>query len=402
MLIGIAAHAHRDLERMYAVVIGDARFSVGFGRHDLAHFVCERLADIGLRERDAVHLRHIARNAIGTRSVSEATVGIRQAGFGLGSGNCAFLVHPMNAEGELISCHVAAVQRLLDGDAGELRILLVLVLELRRAVVIAYLGDQLALMVIGHLNRNLVHMAIEHDAAGCGARCIKIVAAVLILLHRERIRAGLLERHLAKGEPSLIARLRAAHLSFVGVLRNDDAAVVNCLLRSLICRAQLEAERLAFRHITAGQHLGTVNRSIALELSGLGVVRVFETEHGAGDRLFVLVVLGVQHENRFSVLAILNALDGHLHSPNRRVIHHAGRVESLVRQDISHGTPRIADLDHLDDLVLEGGLVLPGRNIVKRERRLRERDAAARLDCGQGAIPHLAVPLVIDAHRVFV
>ena len=184
MLVGIAAHAHRNLERMHAVVIGDAGLSIGFGGHDLTHLVCERLADIGLRERDAVHLRHIARNAIGTRSVGEAAVGIRQAGFGIfrrhGIG-----FHAMDAEGELISCHIAAVQRLLDGDAGELRILLVLVLELRRPVVVAHLGDQFARIVIGHRDRNLVHMAIEHDAAGCGARCIKILAAVLILLHRE-------------------------------------------------------------------------------------------------------------------------------------------------------------------------------------------------------------------------
>ena len=83
MLVGIAAHAHRNLERMHAVVIGDAGLSIGFGGHDLTHLVCERLADIGLRERDAVHLRHIARNAIGTRSVGEAAVGIRQAGFGI-------------------------------------------------------------------------------------------------------------------------------------------------------------------------------------------------------------------------------------------------------------------------------------------------------------------------------
>ena len=397
MLVGIAAHTHRDLERMYAVVVGDAGFSLGVGRHDLAHFVCERLADVGLRERDAVHLRHIARDAIGTRSVGEAAVGSRQASFSLGSGNRAVLVNAMDAEGELISCHVAAFQRLLDGDAGELRLLLVLVLELRRPVVVFHHGDQLALMAIGHRDRNLVHMAIEHDAAGYDARCIKIVAAVLILLHRERIRAGLAERHLAEGEPSLIARLRAAHHGFVGALRDDDVAGFDGLLRGIIRRAQLEAERLAFRHIAASQHLGAVNRRIALELSGIGLVRVIEAEHGAGNRLFaiVFVVLGAQ----FKLAA--NIRDGHLRGPNRRVIHHAGRVEGLVLQDISHGTPRIADLDRLDDLVLEGRLVLPGRNIVKRERCLRERDAAACLDRGQSAIPHLAAPLMIDARHAF-
>ena len=293
----------------------------------------------------------------------------------------------MDAEGELISCHVAAVQRLLDGDAGELRLLLVLVREHRPVVVIAHLGDQLALMAIGHRDRNLVDVTIEHDAAGCGAHFIKSLTAVLVLLHHERIRAGLAERHLAEGEPSLIARLRAAHLSFVGVLRNDDAAVVNCLLRSLICHAQLETERLVFRHIAAGQHLGAVNRRIALELGGLGFVRVLEAEHGAGNRLFaiVLVVVGAQ----FKLAA--NIRDGHLRGPHRPVIHHASRVEGLVIQDISHGTPRIADLDHLDDLVIEGRLVLSGRNIVKRERRLRERDAAARLDCSQNAAPFAAI-----------
>ena len=83
--------------------------------------------------------------------------------------------------------------------------------------------------------------------------------------------------------------------------------------------------------------------------------------------------------------------DGHLRGPHRPVIHHASRVEGLVIQDISHGTPRIADLDHLDDLIIEGRLVLSGRNIVKRERRLRERDAAARLDRGQNAAPFAAI-----------
>ena len=170
---------------MHAVIIGDAGFSVCRGGHDLAHFVRERLADIGLRERDAAHLRHIARDTIGTRSVGEAAVGIRQAFFSLGSGNRTFLVHAMDAEGELISCHVATVHRLLNGDAGELRILLVFILELRRPVVVAHLGDQLALMTIGHLDRNLVDVTIGHDAAGCGARFIKILAAVLIFLHRE-------------------------------------------------------------------------------------------------------------------------------------------------------------------------------------------------------------------------
>ena len=303
----------------------------------------------------------------------------------------------MDAEGELISCHIAAVQRLPNGDTGELRILLVLVLELRRPVVVAHLGDQLALMVISHRDRNLVDVTIEHDAAGCGAHFIKIVAAVLILLHRERIRAGLLERHLTEGERSLSTRLRTAHHGFFGTLRDDDAAIVNGLLRGVIRRAQLEAERLAFRHITAGQHLGTVNRRIALELGGLGFVRVLEAEHGAGNRLFaiVLVVHGAQFKRA------TNVRDGHLRGPHRLVVHHAGRVEGLVRQDISHGTPRIADLDHLDDLVVEGGVERFGIEIPERERRLRERDAAACLDRGQGAIPHLAAPLAIDAHRAF-
>ena len=397
MLVGIAAHTHRDLERMHALVVGDAGFSICRSGHDLAHFVRERFADIILRECDSVHLRHIARDAIGTRSVGEAAVGIRQASFGFGSGNCAFLIHAMDAEGELISRHIAAVQHLLNGDAGELRILLVLVLELRRPVVVAHLGDQLALTVISHRDRNLVDVTIEHDAAGCGAHFIKIVAAVLILLHRERIRAGLLERHLTEGERSLSTRLRTAHHGFFGTLRDDDAAIVNGLLRGIIRRAQLEAERLAFRHITAGQHLGTVNRRIALELGGLGFVRVLEAEHGAGNRLFaiVLVVLGAQFKRA------TNVRDGHLRGPHRLVVHHAGRVEGLVRQDISHGTPRIADLDHLDDLVVEGGVERFGIEIPERERRLRERDAAACLDRGQGAIPHLAAPLVIDAHRAF-
>ena len=327
MLVGIDAHTHRNLERMHAVIIGDAELAIAFGGHDLAHFVCERLADISLRECDSVHLRHIARDAIGTRSVGEAAVGIRQASFGFGSGNCAFLIHAMDAEGELISCHIAAVQRLLNGDAGELRILLVLVLELRRPVVVAHLGDQLALMVISHRDHNLVDVTIEHDAAGCGAHFIKIVAAVLILLHRERIRAGLLERHLTEGERGLIARLRALHHSFGGTLWGDDVAGVDGFLRSLIGRAQLEAERLAFRHIAAGQHLGAVNRRIALELGGLGFVRVIEAEHSAGNRLFaiVLVVLGAQ----FKFAA--NVRDGHLRGPHRLVVHHAGRVEGLVR-----------------------------------------------------------------------
>ena len=397
MLVGIAAHTHRDFERMHALVVGDAGFSICRSGHDLAHFVRERFADIILRECDSVHLRHIARDAIGTRSVGEAAVGIRQASFGFGSGNCAFLIHAMDAEGELVSCHIAAVQRLLNGDAGELRILLVLVLELRRPIVVAHLGNQLALMVISHRDRNLVDVTIEHDAAGCGAHFIKIVAAVLILLHRERIRAGLLERHLTEGERSLSTRLRTAHHDFVGALRDDDVAGDLGILRSVIGCAQLEAERLAFRHIAAGQHLGAVNRRIALELGGLGVVRVIEAEHSAGNRLFaiVLVVLGAQ----FKFAA--NVRDGHLRGPHRLVVHHAGRVEGLVRQDVSHGTPCIVDLDHLDDLVFEGSLGRSGRNIVKRERCLRERDAAACLDRGQGAIPHLAAPLMINARHAF-
>ena len=397
MLAVFAAYAHRDLERIHTLVVGDAGFSVCRGGHDLAHFVCERLADISLRERDAVHLRHFARDAIGTRSVGEAAVGNRQAIIGLGGGNRAFLIHAVDTEGELIGCHVAAVQRLLDGNAGELRLLLVLVHEVRRPVVVAHLGDQLAAVVIGHLDRDLVDMTIEHDAAGCGARFIKILAAVLTLLHRERIRAGLVERHLAKGERGLLTRLRALHHSFGSTLRDNDSAGVYGVLRSLIGRAQLEAERLAFRHIAAGQHLGAMNRRIALELGGVGFVRVFEAEHAASNRLFaiVLVVLGAQFKRA------ANIRDGHLRGPHRLVVHHASRVEGLVRKDVLHGTPRIADFDHLDDLVLEGRRGLPGRNIVKRERRRRPCDAAACLDRGQGAIPHLAVPLVIDAHHAF-
>ena len=140
-----------------------------------------------------------------------------------------------------------------------------------------------------------------------------------------------------------------------------------------------------------------MNGRIALELSGIGFVRVMETEHGAGNRLFaiVLVVLGAQFKRA------TNVRDGHLRGPHRLVVHHAGRVEGLVRQDISHGTPRIADLNHLDDSILEGGVERFGIEIPERERRLRERDAAACLDRGQGAIPHLAAPLVIDAHRAF-
>ena len=140
-----------------------------------------------------------------------------------------------------------------------------------------------------------------------------------------------------------------------------------------------------------------MNRRIALELGGLGVVRVIEAEHSAGNRLFaiVLVVLGAQ----FKFAA--NVRDGHLRGPHRLVVHHAGRVEGLVRQDVSHGTPCIVDLDHLDDLVFEGSLGRSGRNIVKRERCLRERDATAYLDRGQGAIPHLAAPLMINARHAF-
>ena len=395
VFVGIAAHTHRDLERMHAVIIGDT--GLGIGGHDLAHFVCERLADISLRERDAAHLRHIARDAIGARSVGEAAVGIRQAFFSLGSSNRTFLVHAMDAEGELISCHVAAVHRLLNGDAGELRILLVLVHEVRRPVVVAHLGNQLAPMAIGHLDRNLVDATIEHDAASCGARLIKILTAVLVLLHRERIRAGLVERHLAKGERGVNARLRTAHHGFVGALRDDDVAGFDGLLRSAIRCAQLEAERLVLRHIAAGQHLGAVNRRITLKLGGIGFVRVIEAEHGAGDRLFaiVLVVLGAQFKSA------ANVRDGHLRGPHRQVVLHTCRIESLVRQDISHGTPRIADLDHLDDLVLEGGVARFGIEVLILERCLRERDAAACLDRGQGTIPHLTAPLVIDTRHAF-
>ena len=397
MLVGIAAHAHRDLERMHAVVVGDARFRVGGSGHDLAHFVRERFADIVLRERDALHLRHIARDAIGARSVGEAAIENRQALFSLGSSNRTFLVHAMDAEGELISCHVAAVHRLLNGDAGELRILLVLVHEVRRPVVVAHLGNQLAPMAIGHLDRNLVDATIEHDAASCGARLIKILTAVLVLLHRERIRAGLVERHLAKGERGVNARLRTAHHGFVGALRDDDVAGFDGLLRSAIRCAQLEAERLVLRHIAAGQHLGAVNRRITLKLGGIGFVRVIEAEHGAGDRLFaiVLVVLGAQFKSA------ANVRDGHLRGPHRQVVLHTCRIESLVRQDISHGTPRIADLDHLDDLVLEGGVARFGIEVLILERCLRERDAAACLDRGQGTIPHLTAPLVIDTRHAF-
>ena len=387
MLVGIAAHTHRDLERMHALVVGDAGFSICRSGHDLAHFVRERFADIILRECDSVHLRHIARDAIGTRSVGEAAVGIRQASFGFGSGNCAFLIHAMDAEGELVSCHVAAVQRLLDGDAGELRILLVLVLELRRPVVVAHLGNQLALMVIGHLDRNLVDVTVEHDAAGCGAHFIKILAAVLILLHRERIRAGLLERHLTEGEPGLSARLRTAHHSFVSTLRDDDVAGDLGILRSLIRRAQLEAERLVLRHIAAGQHLGAANHRVALKLGGVGLIRVIEAEHAAGNRLFaiVLVVLDAQFEYA------ANILDDHLRGPHRLVVHHASRVEGLVRKNILYGTPRIANLDHLDDLVLEGGIERFRVKIFMLVLRRRPRDAAARLDRGQNAAPFAAI-----------
>ena len=385
-LVGIAAHAHRDLERMHAVVVGDARFAIAYSGHDLAHFVCERLADMILRERDAVHLRHFARDAIGARSVGEAAVGNRQAIIGVFRRHGIGL-HAMDAEGELIGCHVAADQRLLYGDAGELRTLLVLVLKLRQLVVVAHLSDQLALMAIGHLDRDLVDVTVEHDAAGCGAHFIKILAAVLVFLHRERIRAGLVERHLAEGERGRLARLRALHHSFGSTLRDDDVAGVDGVLRSLVGRAQLEAERLAFRHITAGQHLGTGNRRVALKLSGGGVIRVAEAEHAAGNRLFaiVLVVLGAQFKRAG------NILDGHLRGPYRLVVFHASRIEGLVRKDVLHGAPRIANLDHLDDLVFEGRLVLPGRNIVKRERRRRPRDAAARLDRGQNAAPLAAI-----------
>ena len=294
VLVIIAAHAHRDLERMHAVVIRDARLSIG--GHDLAHFVCERLADVGLRERDAVHLRHIARDAIGTRSVGEAAVGSRQVSFSLGSGNRAVLIHAMDAEGELVSCHVAAVQRLLDSDAGELRILLVYVHELRRVVAVVHLGDQLALVVIGHLDRYLVHMAIEHDAAGCVARFIKLLAAVLILLHRKRIRAGLAERQALEGEHSPFGRLRAAaHHGFIGALRDVDTAVVNSLLRGVIRRAQLEAERLAFRHIAAGQHLGAANGRRAVKHRRVRVVRILERELRSRNGLQTSTILRVRH-----------------------------------------------------------------------------------------------------------
>ena len=386
MLVGIAAHVHRNLERMHAAVVGDAGFSVGGSGHDLAHFVRERLADISLRERDTAHLRHIARDAIGTRSVGEAEVGSRQASF------CVFRRHgigfdTMDAEGELIGCHVAAVQRLLDGDAGELRLLLVLVLELRRLVVVDHLGNQLALMAIGHRDLNLMGVTIEHDATGCGARCVKILAAVFVLLHRERIRTRLAERQSLEGEDSRNTRLRTAHLSFVGTLRDDDVAGVNGLLRSLIGRTQLETEHLAFRHIAAGQHLGAMNRRIALELSRLRLIRVIKAEHSAGNRLFaiVLVVLGTQFE------CAANVRDGHLRDPHRLVVFHAGRIEGRARKDVFHGTPRIADLDHLDDLVLEGGIVRFRVKIFVLVLRRRPRDAAARLDRGQNAAPFAAI-----------
>ena len=388
MLVGIAAHTHRDLERMHALVVGDAGFSICRSGHDLTHFVRERFADIILRECDSVHLRHIARDAIGTRGVGEAAVGIRQASFGFGSGNCAFLIHAMDAEGELISCHIAAVQRLLNGDTGELRILLVLVLELRRPVVVAHLGNQLAPMAIGHLDRNLVDVTIEHDAASCGARLIKILTAVLVLLHRERIRAWLVERHLAKGERGLIARLRALHHSFGGTLWGDDVAGVDGFLRSLIGRAQLEAERLAFRHIAAGQHFGTGNRRDG----GLGLIRVAEAEHAASNRIraLVLVVLGAQ----FKYAA--NILDGHLRGPHRLVVPHA-RQAGTTGLRVVHGNPRIANLDHFDDLVLEGGIERFRVNIFMLVLRRRPRDAAARLDRGQNAAPFAA----IDARHSF-
>ena len=295
MLVGIAAHAHRDLERMHAVVVGDARFRVGGSGHDLAHFVRERFADIVLRERDALHLRHIARDAIGARSVGEAAIENRQALFSLGGGNRAVLIHAVDAEGELVGCHTATIQRLLDGDAGELRILLVLVLKLRRPVVVAHLGNQLALMVISHLDRNLVDVTIEHDAASCGARRVKGVATVLGLLHRERIRAGLAERHLAKGELGLIFRLRAAHRGFVSTLRDDNVAIVNGLLRDIIGRAQLEAERLVLRHIAAGQHLGAANGRRAVKHRRVRVVRILERELRSRNGLQTSTILRVRH-----------------------------------------------------------------------------------------------------------
>ena len=385
MLVGIAAHTHRDLERMHALVVGDAGFRVGGSGHDLAHFVRERLADISLRERDALHLRHFARDAIGARNVGEAAVGIRQALFSLGGGNRAVLVHAVDAEGELVGCHTATIQRLLDGDAGELRILLVLVHEVRRLVAIAHRGGQRTAMVISHRNRNLVHMTIEHDAAGCGTRRVKGVATVLGLLHRERIRAGLAERHLAKGERGLLARLRTAYRGFVSTLQDDDVAGVDGLLRGHIGRAQLEAELLALCHIAAVQHLGAANHRVALKLGGIGFVRVIETEHAAGNRLFVLVILGTQ----FKYAA--NILDGYLRSPHRLVVRHASRVEGPVRKDVLHGTPRIANLDHLDDLVLEGGIERFRVKIFMLVLRRRPRDAAARLDRGQNAAPFAAI-----------
>ena len=39
MLVIIAAHAHCDLERMHAVVVGDAGFAIAFSGPGLAHFV---------------------------------------------------------------------------------------------------------------------------------------------------------------------------------------------------------------------------------------------------------------------------------------------------------------------------------------------------------------------------
>ena len=61
-------------------------------------------------------------------------------------------------------------------------------------VVVDHLGNQLALMSIGHRDLNLMGVTIEHDATGCGARCVKSLAAVFVLLHRERIRTRLAER----------------------------------------------------------------------------------------------------------------------------------------------------------------------------------------------------------------
>ena len=242
-------------------------------------------------------------------------------------------------------------------------------------------------MAIDYLDRNLIDLTIEHDAAGCGTRCVKIVAAVLALLHRERIRARLAERHLAEGEVGRNVRLRALHHSFGGTLRDDDAAIGNGLLRSLIGRTQLEAECLALRHIAAGQHLGAMNRRIALELSRLRLIRVIKAEHSAGNRLFaiVLVVLGTQFE------CAANVRDGHLRGPHRLVVFHAGRIEGRARKDVFHGTPRIADLDHLDDLVLEGGIVRFRVKIFVLVLRRRPRDAAARLDRGQNAAPFAAI-----------